>query len=243
MRSRLLWAQIALAVWASLWATSVHAGGKKNLPSVRWTAGAAGCRFERRDDGKYGWTMTGSDLIVTLLMDSQELTKSRHRFYHPVSAYIAVTYTGKERFEFPADARIEFADHHHVVEAYLDPTELSTRLQNDIDTAVFDTEREIKKNPKVADEKTARLRVYQKEGSEFIEFLSNQTLDSNTVWLTPGSPEAHGWVFFATSNKWIGPLKSHENFVISVWMKDKVWQFPISMPPVEGELILRKPPE
>lgn len=234
---------LALAVWASLWPISTGAEAKKDLPSVRWTAGAPGCTLERRDDGKYGWTMTGSDLIVTLLMDSRELMKSRHRFYHPVSAYITVTYTGKEKFEFPADVRIEFVDHHHVVEGYLDPAELSTRLQNDIDTAVFQTEREIKKNPKVADEKTERLRVQQKEGAEFIEFLGNQTLDPNTAWLTPGNPEAHGWVLFGTSNKWIGALKRHESFVISVWMKDKVWQFPVSMPPGEGELLLRKPPE
>jgi len=28
-----------------------------------------------------------------------------------------------------------------------------------------------------------------------------------------------------------------------VWMKDKVWQFPFSLPPTEGDLILRKPPD
>jgi hypothetical protein len=44
--------------------------------------------------------------------------------------------------------------------------------------------------------------------------------------LTPGNPEAHGWVLFATSNKWIGPWKEREDFILSVWMKDKIWQFP-----------------
>jgi hypothetical protein len=63
------------------------------------------------------------------------------------------------------------------------------------------------------------------------------------VTLTPGNPEAHGWVFFSTSNKWIGPLKEREDFILSVWMKDKVWQFPVSLPPIGGDLILRKPPE
>jgi cell fate (sporulation/competence/biofilm development) regulator YmcA (YheA/YmcA/DUF963 family) len=66
------------------------------------------------------------------------------------------------------------------VEVYEDPTELSNKLQNDVDTKVFQTERQIKKNPKIADEKTARLRQYQKEAAEFIEFLSTQTLDPQT---------------------------------------------------------------
>jgi hypothetical protein len=214
--------------------------GKKDLPSVRWVSGAPGCTFERRDDGHYSWTMTGKDLTVTVLMDSQELTKSRHRYLHPVSAFVSVTYTGQDKFEFPADVRIDFVRHHNVVEAYMDPTEFSNKLQNDIDTEIFKSEREIKKDPKLADTKTARLRIHEKESSELIEFLGTQTLEPNTVMLNPGNPEAHGWVFFATTNKWIGSLKSHEDFVISLWMKDKIWQFPISMPPTEGDLILRK---
>jgi hypothetical protein len=241
-RLHLSWVRLGLAVCVILSPTISHAR-KKDLPSVRWITGAPGCTFERRDDGKYRWTMNGSDLTVTLLVDSQELTKSRHRFYHPVSAYLSVTYTGPDKFEFPADVRIDFKSHHDVLEAYLDPTELSNQLQNDIDTEVFKTEREIKKNPQITHEQTARLRAYEKEAAEFIEFLSTQTLDPNTVWLTPGNPEAHGWVFFATSNKWIGPLKNHEDFVLSVWMKDRIWQFPFSLPPTEGDLILRKPPE
>ena len=241
-RPSAFWISISLTVFAMFAPDAAPASKKPDPPSVRWTAGTPGCTFERRDDGKYAWAMAGSDLTVTLLVDSQELTKSRHRFYHPVSVYVSVTYSGNEKFEFPADVRIEFVRHHNVVEPYMDPGEFTTKLQNDIDTEVFRTEREIKKNPKVTGQETSRLRTYQKEASEFIEFVSTQTLDPNTVWLSPGNPEAHGWVFFATSNKWIGPLKDHENFVVSVWMKDRIWQFPFSLPAVEGDLILRKPP-
>lgn len=240
--SRLIMIGAILASVVLLSGTS-YASKKKDLPTVRWTAGAPGCTFERRDDGKYLWTMTGSDLTVTLLMDSQELAKSRHRFYHLLGAYISVTYAGQSKFEFPADVRIDFVRHHDVVEACEDPGELSTKLQNDVDTKVFETERQIKKNPKIADEKTALLRQYQKEAAEFIEFLSTQTLPSDTVTLDPGNPESHGWVLFKTSNKWIGPWKEREDFILSVWMKDKIWQFPFSLPPTEGDLILRKPPD
>jgi hypothetical protein len=223
--------------------TISHAEKKKQLPAVRWIAGEPGCTFEHRDDGNYLWTLTGRDLTVTLLVDSRELVQSRFRPYELFAAFISVTYTGQNKFEFPADVRIDFVRHHDVQEAYEDPTELSTRLQNDLDTKIFETERQIKKNPKIAEEKTSLLRNYQRIAAEFLDFVSTKTLDPNTVMLTPGNPEAHGWVFFSTSNKWIGPWKEREDLIISVWMKDKIWQFPISLPPTEGDLILRKPPE
>jgi hypothetical protein len=213
----------------------------KELPAVRWTENAPGCTFERGDDGRYRWTIAARDLTLTILVDSQELTKSRRRFYHLIGMYVSAKYTGTEKLEFPADVRIDFLRHHDVMEGYEDPTELSNKLQNAIDTVIFDTERQIKKDPKIADEKTASLREYQKDAAEFIEFLSTQTLRPTPATLTPGNPEDAGWVFFATSNKWIGLLKEHEDFIVSFWMKDKTWQFPVSLPPTPGDLILRKP--
>jgi hypothetical protein len=233
----------AILFFAILSPNLTYAAKKKQLPTVRWTAGAPGCAFERGDDGRYRWTMTGNDLTVTLLVDSQELTKSRRRFYHLFGAYVSVTYAGHDKFEFPADVRIDFVRHRDVFEAYSDPTELSNRLQNDVDTLVFETERQIKKDPKLTDEKTAHLREYQKDAAQFIEFLSTQNLSPVTQTLTPGNPESHGWVFFSTSNKWIGPWKDREDFIVEVWMKDKIWQFPFSLPPTAGDLILRKPEE
>jgi hypothetical protein len=232
---------LVCAVWMILTPTLGHAEKKKPLPIVRWTKDAPGCTFVRGDDGRYHWTITGNVLAITLIVDSQELTKSRHRYYHPLGAYVSVTYTGHDKFEFPADVRIDFVRHHDFQEAYLDPTELSNKLQNDVDTEIFETERQIKKNPAITEEKTARLRVYQKEAAEFIEFLSTQNLEPKTQILNPGNPEAHGWVFFATRNKWIGPWKDREDFVISLWMKDRIWQFPFSLPPTEDDILLRKP--
>jgi hypothetical protein len=211
---------------------------KKNLPAVRWNAGAPGCEFERREDGRYRWRMVGDDLDMTLLMDSQELTKSQHRLYKPLAVYMSVTYTGSEKLDFPADLRMEFARHHNVIEGYLDPTGFSTKMQNDVDTLVFDTEREIKKHAEKSDEMTNRAREFQKQVAEFIEFLSTQSLEP--ALLTPGNPEVHGWVFFGTKNKWLGSWKSREDFILRVGMKDKVYEFPFSLPPSEGDLILRK---
>ena len=243
LRNLVWWGTVAFVACATLSPSPGHAANKKDRPAVRWTEGAPGCTFERRDDGKYRWTMSDPDLTVTLLMDSQELTKSKHRFYRLLAAYVSVTYTGQNKADFPAAVTLDFARHHEVVEGYEDPTELSNRLQNDVDTKIFETERAIKKNPKLAEEKTSLLREYQKEAAEFIEFVSTQTLDPAGTTLTPGNPEAHGWVLFATNHKWIGPFKEREDFILSVGMKDKFWQFPFSMPPSPGDLILRKPPE
>lgn len=241
MRShRFLSLTAALALWAVL--PSGLANAKKNeLPTVRWTDGAPGCSFERGDDGRYRWTMSDKNLDLTLLVDSQELGKSRHRFYRVLGVYLTVNYKGAGNFEFPADLRMVFVRHHELAEGFLDPTELATRLQNDIDTKVFDTERQIKKNPSISEEKTKLLREYQKEATEFIEFLTTQTLEPAT--LNAGNPEAHGWVFFGTGNKWIGPWKDREDFILGVWMKDKVWQFPFSLPPAGSVPQLRKPQE
>jgi len=121
-RSRFFWATLALTVGAILAPTLGHAEKKKQLPTMRWTAGAPGCTFERRDDGRYLWTMIGPDLTVTLLVDSQELAKSRQRFYQLLGLYVSVTYTGRDKFEFPANLRIDFVRHHDVLEGYEDPS-------------------------------------------------------------------------------------------------------------------------
>lgn len=213
-------------------------GRRKEPPAVRWTAGLPGCEFQRGEDGRYRWRWVRDDLDMTLIVDSQELAKSRRRFYRPLSVFLSVNYTGAGKFDFPADLRMQFVRHHNVTEGYLDPTELSTQLQNDLDTKVFDTEREIKKHPEMTEEKTNMLRAYQREGAEFIEFVSTQSLEAKI--LTPGNPQAQGWVFFPTKNKWLGSWKEREDFILHVWMKDKVYQFPFSLPPADNELMLRK---
>ena len=247
LRSRFFRATLAFPVSAILFCAILlpmlsHASKKKELTAVRWTAGAPGCSFERGDDGRYRWTMTGKDLTVTLLVDSQELTKSRRRFYHLLGVYVAVTYTGQDKFEFPADLRIDFVRHHDVLEGFQDPTELSNKLQQrryrDLPNRTSDQE-----ESQDCRRKNGSLARVPEGRCQFIEFLSAQSLDPNTVMLTPGNPEAHGWAFFATSNKWIGPWKEREDFILGVWMKDRVWQFPFSLPPAQGDLILRKPPE
>ncbi|MGA8300266.1 MAG: hypothetical protein WCB53_05610 [Terriglobales bacterium] len=228
----------ALALTASI----AQAKKKPTIPAVRWMAGAPGCTFERGTDGRERWTLNDKDMDLTLLVDSQELAKSLHHgFYRVFAAYLAVNYKGEGNFDFPADLRLDYARHHDVVESTMDPLQLQNKLQNDLDSKVYETERQIKKHPELKDEKVARLRIDEKEGAEFIEFLTTQYLTSTV--LNAGNPEAHGWVLFPTRNKFIGPWKDHEDFILSVYSKNKIWQFPFSLPPPPGELILKKPEE
>jgi hypothetical protein len=234
-------ARVVLVLWALSVPGLVHARKKPDLPTVRWTAGTAGCTFERGTNGRERWTMSDKDLDMTLLVDSQELAKSMHHgFYRVLSLYLSVNYKGAGNFEFPADLRLDYVRHHGVIETLMDPAMLQNRLQNDLDSKVFESEREIKKHPELKDEKTARLRIDEKEGAEFIEFLTTQYLSS--AILNSGNPETRGWGLFPTRNKWLGPWKEREDFILIVHMKDRVWQFPFSLPPA-GDVMLRKPSE
>jgi len=239
---RFVFPAAALALCAVFLPTLAHARKKPALPTVRWTAGAPGCTFARGDDGRERWTLNDKDMDLTMLVDSQELAKSMHHgFYRVFAVYLAVNYKGPGNFEFPADLRLDYVRHHDAIETTIDPALLQNKLQNDLDSKVFETEREIKKHPELKDAKTARLRIDEKEGAEFIDFLTTQYL-SSTI-LNSGNPEAHGWVLFPTRNKWIGPWKDHEDFILAVYSKTKVWQFPFSLPPPPADLILKKPEE
>ena len=212
---------------------------KKRMPAVRWTAGAPCCQFQRTENGQYRWRMNGDDLDVNLIMDSQVLPESQHRFYRVVALYMSVAYSGGAKLEFPADLQLEFERHHKVVIPAMDPDDLAIRLQNDIDTMVFDTQRAVKKDPSKAEAKTARAREFQKEASEFIDFVSTKSLQP--AILNPGNPEVHGWAFFRTDkNKWIGSWNHHEDFILRVMLKDKILEFPFSLPPPEEDFSLRK---
>jgi len=230
---------VSLALSAAMLSVPAQAKNKP-VPTVRWTEGAPGCTFERDTQGRLHWTLTDKDFDLDLIVDPQELSKSvHHGFYRSFAAYLAFNYKGAGNFDFPADLRLDYVRHHDVIETTMDPAMLQNKLQNDLDTKVFDTEREIKKHPERKDEKIKRLRIDEKEGAEFIEFLSTQYLSSAT--LNAGNPETHGWVLFPTRNKFIGPWKEHEDFILNVYSKNKIWQFPFSLPPAAGNPVLRKP--
>jgi hypothetical protein len=70
------------------------------------------------------------------------------------------------------------------------------------------------------------------------EFLRTRSLRS--VRLDRATPETKGWVFFSTNSKWIGDWKKREDFVLRISLSSRVFEFPFILPPVEGDLILRR---
>ena len=151
-------------------------------------------------------------------------------------------YRGNDSFDIaPGKITLEFVKHYHDVHSSLDPDGLASKERNDTDTLATETEREIRKHPEKKEEKEGLLAVRQKDAAEMIKFLNTRYL--RAVRLEPGNPEASGWVLFSTKSKWIGDLQKQEEFVLRVPLAGRVVEFPFSLPPSEGDLILRRRPE
>jgi hypothetical protein len=244
MRAGATFRQIALAI---LLASSAHASfsgtDKTQAPqTLRWEEGASGCTFSRDDDGKYRYGFWTADFGIILAVDSQELEKARRRAQPMFALQLAVHYQGEDSVDLaPGKVTLEFVKHYHDVHSALDPDNLAIRQQSDADAFEQETEREIRKHPEKKDEKEALLAARQKDAAEMIEFLKSRSLRAMT--LSSGHPDARGWVLFSTKSKWIEDLQKQEEFVLRVPVVDRVVEFRFSLPPSEGDLILRRRPE
>src|SRR4029077_13521289 len=116
-----------------------------------------------------------------------------------------------------------------------------TKQRNDADALPEETEREIRKHPEKKEQQGALLAARQKDVAEMIEFLKTSSL--RAITLDNGHPEASGWVLFSTNSKWIDGLQKQEEFVLRVPLGNRIVEFPFSLPPREGDLILRRRPE
>jgi hypothetical protein len=244
MRARATFRKIGLAI---LLASSAHASpsgtDKTQAPqTLRWEEGAAGCTFSRDDDGKYRYGLWAADFGIILAVDSQELEKARRRAQPMFAVLLSVHYRGQDSLEVtPGKVTLEFVKHYHDVHAALDPDNLAARQQTDADAFEEETGREIRKHPEKKDEKEVMLAARQKDAAEMIEFLKSRSLRAMT--LRSGHPDASGWMLFSTKSKWIEDLQKQEEFVLRVPVGDRVVEFPFSLPPSEGDLILRRRPE
>jgi hypothetical protein len=222
---------------------SAGAADKRAGTSIsRWAEGEPGCTFSRDDDGKYRYGFWTDEYGVVLAVDSQELEKTRRRS-HPIFALLlTIHYRGKDSLEVvPGKIGLEFVKHYHDVQSTLDPDRLAIEQQNDAKALAEETERELHKHPEKKAEKEATLEASQEDTAEMVEFLKTRTLRPTT--LDPSHPEASGWVLFSTKSKWIDGLRKQEEFLLRVPVEDRVIEFPFSLPPSEGDLILRRRPE
>jgi hypothetical protein len=231
-------ASALIAAMTSL-AWAAPAKNKTLIPRLRWAEGNPGCTFIRGDDGKYRYGLWTDDLGITLVVDSQELQRTRRRLDPFIGLVLSFRYRGRGEQEIAADhITLEFVTHSRVVHGAMDPDAFAIEYQNNVDAFAEDNEREIVKHPEKKDEKEALVRAYEKELVEVQEFLTTRSL--HTTKLDTGTPEASGWIFFRAKDKWIGGWKKKEEFVLRVPLGNRIVEFPFTLPPSGGDLILRK---
>jgi hypothetical protein len=213
---------------------------KKPAPAVvRWEEGLPGCTFSRTPDGRYHYGLWSDDLGVTLAVDSQELEKVHRRH----ELFFGVSLTVKNRGSAPVDVSaenisLEFVKHFKVIQPSLDPKDFSQKVQNDADEFDRQTAREVQKHPEEKDAKQTRVRAFQKDTAELLEFLSTNTLKPNR--LDSANREVTGWVLFSVDSRWIGAWKKQEEFILRAPIGGKIFEFPFKLPPKAGELLLRQ---
>lgn len=211
-------------------------------PKLRWTEGQPGCTFSRDDDGKYRYAIWTDDYGVILAVDAQELEKMRHRVEPFFGVQLTVRYRGKATLAVnPGTTSLEFVRHFKIVQPALDPEDFAVRTQADADELEHETEHEIQRHPERKEEREKFVQTYQKEVSEFLDFLTKRSLMAST--LDPANSEVSGWLLFNTRSKWLGDWKKPEEFVLRVPMADRILEFPFSLPAKQGDLILRKRPD
>ena len=212
-------------------------------PTIHWVQGQPGSTFTRGEDGKYRYGLWSGDLGITVAVDSRELQRARRRLLPFIAILLTYQHKGTKEMEVRNDnLTLEFVDHFHVRQSALDPVDFSVLYQNVVDALVVEKkEHEIKKHPERSEEIETTLKAYQEELVEIQEFLCTHALHHSV--LDPETPEIKGWIFFSTKSKWIGGWKKRENFVLRIPMNNGVYEFPFIVPPVEGDLILRRRPE
>jgi hypothetical protein len=232
-------------VWAVLLVVCPYltpAKDKVSLPTTVWAADKPGCRFTRGDDGKYRYDLKAGDLEIIIAVDSREVQEIRRRPVPVLGVFATINYSGKQSVDVnPQKLTLEFLLHSKIVQNALDTGGLTARLQRDIDELTDQTEHEVRKHPEKKDELEAALRIHLQELTQMSEFLNAHSLRSDM--LTPAEPESSGWVFFDTTNKWIGSWKKQEQFLLRIPFKDRIFAFPFKLPPTDGDLILRRRPE
>ena len=77
-----------------------------------------------------------------------------------------------------------------------------------------------------------------KEYKEMSAFVSTHTFRS--VNLSPNRTST-GWVFFDLKNRWLGPWRKPEQFILRLSIANTKIEFPFQLPPKQGKLTLRHP--
>ena len=245
-RRLLLVAILLLAAAFGLLASAEPANGEKSKrkekpgpPIVRWSESQPGCTFSTTEDGKYSYGLWPGDVGIVVAVDAREVQIIHHRIEPIFGVLLMVRYRGAGGLDVSPDGiTLQFMKHFKVIQPSLDPDDYTEKIQADADALDDETRRIVEKHPEQKQSREARLQDYQKSVSELIEFLGKHSL--RETHLDRGNPEASGWVFFNTANKWLGGWKAQEEFVLRLPLEGKIYEFPFKLPPKRGELLLRK---
>jgi hypothetical protein len=210
-------------------------------PTVRWAEGEPGCTFTRGDDGIFRYGLWKGDVGLIAAVDSQELEKARKRPEPMFGILLTIRYRGSAALDLATGpTSLEFVKHHKLVRLAFDSSDLANRLQTRIEDLRFGIRREVKKHPEKKQEQEALLAAHEKNVTELQDFLSTYSFHAGT--LNGSNRQISGWVFFSSPGAWIGEWKKPEEFLLRVPLDGQVFAIPITLPPREGDLVLRRRP-
>ena len=233
--------------WIVLVALSscAFAGDKRLVPTLRWTQGEPNCAVREGNDGHTYYDLAGGDFDITLAVDRQELEKLPHRAKPMLSVALTFHFRGSGQFEVQQNRfTLEFVKHFQVVQSSLDPDEMVKGLQDNIDDLTDEIERhQVRKHPEQKEAKETELQARLKDYTELMDFISTRALHPGTT-LDSANSSVNGWVFFSIKNKWIGPWRRPEQFILRLPVENLIVEFPFELPPKFGNIeLLHRPGE
>jgi hypothetical protein len=216
------------------------AESQPSLTVVRWAENTPNCSVRQGDDGRTYYQLSSSNYEITLAVDPKELEKIPHRATPMLTVSLSFTYKGSSQFEIHQRRfALEFSEHHQVIKTSLDPNDIVQHLQADVDSLTDQVERhEVRKHPEQKEQKEAELQARLKDYTEMMDFVSTQSL--RHAVLGPAKPTITGWVFFSIKDRWIGPWRKPEHFILRLPVANLVVEFPFSLPPQSGAIELRR---
>ena len=219
--------------------SSASGAGKEATPVLSWTENAANCTQRAGDDGRFYYGISSEDFEITLALDRQELEKIPHRTLPMLGVFLTFRYKGGKTLDVQQNRfALEFVKHLHIVQSSLDPDDTLKRLQDDVDSMTDEVERhQIKRHPGQKEQKETELQVRLRDYTEMMDFISTRAL--RPVTLDRSNSTASGWVFFNIKNKWIGPWRRPEQFILRLPVENVIVEFPFTLPP-QGKIELKR---
>ena len=219
------------------------AGGPESLTIARWSEGGPGCSLSRSKDGRTYYGISTPQFEITLGVDNQELEKIKRRTVPMVGVLLSLSSKSTEPLPvMPSQSTLEFVKHFQVAQRALNPDAMLTQLQKNMDDLTDEiTRHQVKKHPEQKDAKEAELQQRLKDYTDMMDFVSTHALRDHAV--DASNTSTSGWVFFSTKNRWIGPWRRPEQFVLRIPAGNAMIEFPFELPPRGGKAELRSRPE